>query len=246
MEVAMLTPDQESECRKLKALFIQKSPISQREFASKHGLGTPGNLSQYLNARRPLNLNIAVKMSKALGIDIAEFSVRLAKEAIQLGIPTGVDNNVSVLRSSQNKKIPILSYVQAGFLTGQGQVIDKLKAIDVGDFITGDDDLPDDVFAMIIVGRSMQPDFMEGDTAIFDPSLRPQPGDFVVAIRNDPHTGDPEATFKKYRPRGYDRNGNEIFELVPLNDDFPTIYSEQTHCTIVGVLIEHRRQYRRR
>ena len=242
----MLTPAQESECKKLKELFIQKSPLSQKAFALKYGFGTPGNLWQYLNGRRPLNVNFAAKMAKLLGVNIAEFSTRLAAEAEALGIPQGIDLNISVAPSRQNKKIPILSYVQAGGLTGQGQVSDKLKAIDVGDYITGDDDLSDDVFAMIVRGRSMTPDFEEGDTVLFDPSISPQPGDFVVAAKADCHVDDPEATFKKYRPRGYDENGHEIFELVPLNEDFPTIYSDKTPCTIIGVLIEHRRRYRRR
>ena len=242
----MLTPAQESECKKLKELFIKKSPLSQKAFALKYGFGTPGNLWQYLNGRRPLNVNFAAKMAKLLGVNIAEFSTRLAAEAEALGIPQGIDLNISVAPSRQNKKIPILSYVQAGGLTGQGQVSDKLKAIDVGDYITGDDDLSDDVFAMIVRGRSMTPDFEEGDTVLVDPSISPQPGDFVVAAKADCHVDDPEATFKKYRPRGYDENGHEIFELVPLNEDFPTIYSDKTPCTIIGVLIEHRRRYRRR
>ena len=242
----MLTPAQESECKKLKELFIKKSPLSQKAFALKYGFGTPGNLWQYLNGRRPLNVNFAAKMAKLLGVNIAEFSTRLAAEAEALGIPQGIDLNISVAPSRQNKKIPILSYVQAGGLTGQGQVSDKLKAIDVGDYITGDDDLSDDVFAMIVRGRSMTPDFEAGDTVLFDPSISPQPGDFVVAAKADCHVDDPEATFKKYRPRGYDENGHEIFELVPLNEDFPTIYSDKTPCTIIGVLIEHRRRYRRR
>lgn len=242
----MLTPAQESECKKLKELFIKKSPLSQKAFALKYGFGTPGNLWQYLNGRRPLNVNFAAKMAKLLGVNIAEFSTRLAAEAEALGIPQGIDLNISVAPSRQNKKIPILSYVQAGGLTGQGQVSDKLKAIDVGDYITGDDDLSDDVFAMIVRGRSMTPDFEEGDTVLFAPSISPQPGDFVVAAKADCHVDDPEATFKKYRPRGYDENGHEIFELVPLNEDFPTIYSDKTPCTIIGVLIEHRRRYRRR
>ena len=116
----MLTPDQELECRKLKAIFLQKSPLSQKAFAEKYGFGTPANLGQYLNGRRPLNVNLSARLAKILGVDIADFSVRLAKEAATLGIDTGAKTNVSQIKTRQNKKIPILSFVQAGHLTGSG------------------------------------------------------------------------------------------------------------------------------
>ena len=54
----MLTPAQESECKKLKELFIKKSPLSQKAFALKYGFGTPGNLWQYLNVPTSNRCNI--------------------------------------------------------------------------------------------------------------------------------------------------------------------------------------------
>lgn len=242
----MLTPDQELECRKLKAIFLQKSKLSQKAFAEKYGFGTPANLGQYLNGRRPLNVNLSARLAKILGVDIADFSVRLAKEAVALGIDTGAKANVSPIKTRQNKKIPILSFVQAGSLTGIGQIRDKLAAIDVGDYINADDDYHDDVFALVVRGASMEPVFTEGDIIIIDPGVLPRPGDYVVACCSGCPGEDLEATFKKYRPRGYTKDGREYFELVPLNEDFPTISSDIVHCEIIGVMVEHRRQYRRR
>ncbi|GKV89318.1 hypothetical protein PEC301619_13000 [Pectobacterium carotovorum subsp. carotovorum] len=86
----------------------------------------------------------------------------------------------------------------------------------------------------------MQPDFSEGDTVIIDPDVSPIPGDFVVA-RN----GDDEVVFKKYRPRGV-INGTDVFELSPLNDDYPTMRSDETAIRIIGTMIEHRRYRRKR
>ena len=52
--------------------------------------------------------------------------------------------------------------------------------------------------------------------------------------------------FKKYRPRGHDSNGHEIFELVPLNQDWPTItVNADNPGQIVGTVMEHRRRRRR-
>ena len=47
-------------------------------------------------------------------------------------------------------------------------------------------------------------------------------GDYVVA-----KNGAEEATFKKYRVRGQDEKGRTIFELIPLNDDYETMRSDQ-------------------
>jgi len=93
-------------------------------------------------------------------------------------------------------------------------------------------------FALRIVGNSMEPEFKEGDIVIIDPDVKPSPGDYVVA-RND----EEEATFKKYRPRGI-INGQEIFELVPLNEDYAAMRSDQQPIQIIGTMMEHTR-YRR-
>jgi SOS-response transcriptional repressor LexA len=94
--------------------------------------------------------------------------------------------------------------------------------------------------ALRIKGDSMAPEFREGDVIIVDPAIVPSPGDFVVG-RNGSH----EATFKKFRPRGIDASGREVFELVPLNDDYPTMRSDTERLLIVGTMVEHRRLRRR-
>ena len=46
-----------------------------------------------------------------------------------------------------------------------------------------------------------------------------------------------EVTFKKYRLRGT-VNGQESFELVPLNTDYPTLNSLHNKITILGTMLE--------
>ena len=87
----------------------------------------------------------------------------------------------------------------------------------------------------------MEPDFKEGDIIIVDPELEPIPGEFVVA-----KNGENEATFKKYRPTFTDLTGRQHYELVPLNDDYPTINSSDRPLKIIGVMIEHRIYRRKR
>lgn len=135
------------------------------------------------------------------------------------------------------RPIPVISSVQAGALrdmespyaSGSGYAVEYT-----------DQDLSRWAFALDVDGLSMAPQFQPGDRIIVDPDLAPNPGDFVVA-RN----GSEQATFKKYRPRGIDANGEMIFELVPLNEDYPTLRSDTEHLVVIGVVTEHRKKLRR-
>lgn len=135
-------------------------------------------------------------------------------------------------------RIPVISYVQAGVWTETSEI----RAYD-GNlvYITTDLELGERAFAIELKGHSMEPEFVEGDVVLIDPDEHPHPGDFVVA-----KNGEEAATFKKYRPRGIGEDGQEVFELVPLNDDFPTMRSDRQHIQIIGTMVEHRRRRKRR
>ncbi len=136
-----------------------------------------------------------------------------------------------------SKQIPLISYVHAGLWTG---AVDAFQPNDAHEWLMTDLELSDSAFALEIKGESMLPEFRPGDRVIIDPQINPQPGDFVVA-----KNGEEEATFKKFRPRGMDASGNVIFELVPLNEDYPTMRSDAINIRIVGTMVEHRK-YRKR
>jgi SOS-response transcriptional repressor LexA len=135
------------------------------------------------------------------------------------------------------KRVPLISYVQAGIWT---EASDPYITGEGSEMLQTDSDISRTAFALEIKGDSMLPEFKPGDRVIIDPEVAPQPGDFVVA-----KNGDNEATFKKYRPRGLDADGRTIFELVPLNEDYPTLRSDQQQVRIIGTMVEHRK-YRRR
>lgn len=149
---------------------------------------------------------------------------------------TPFDENVSDALVG-NRPIPVISSVQAGALRdmdtpyppGAGYAVEFT-----------DQRLSRWAFALDVEGESMMPVFKPGDRLIVDPDLAPQPGDYVIA-RN----GSDQATFKKYRPRGIDANGEMIFELVPLNEDYPTMRSDTEHLIVIGVVTEHRKKLRR-
>lgn len=147
-------------------------------------------------------------------------------------------HNVEPAVIPQGTRVPVLSYVQAG---NWHEMCEQATAFDGNvEYVTAGVDVGPCGFGLWLHGQSMEPFFKEGDLIIVDPDEAPQPGDFVVA-----KNGSEEATFKKYRPRGIDESGQEVFELVPLNDDYPTMHSDRQHIQIIGVMVEHR-SYRKR
>lgn len=133
------------------------------------------------------------------------------------------------------RRVPVINYVQAGQLTEVGAHF----CGDALEYLLTDIPLSERAFGLEVRGLSMAPQFAPGDKIIVDQEVAPKPGSFVVAMN-----GGDEATFKKYRPRGLDANGNDVFELVPLNEDFPSFFSDRQELVIIGTMVEHRRYYR--
>ena len=168
---------------------------------------------------------------------------RVARQIeVDLGLPHGYLDTPHPLISNiapasiGDRKIPLLNYVQAGDFADCGQ---NFTMEDV-EYLLTDLDLSDRAFALQIKGDSMLPEFKEGDRIIVDCEISPRPGDFVVAKNSDQ-----EATFKKYRLLRIDESGQEIFELTPLNEDYPSMRSDQHRIQIIGTMVEHRKYYRR-
>ena len=65
-------------------LYDAQSPRpNQAVFAATYGLGTGSMVYQYTTDRRPLNLDIATKFARGLGVPIESFSPRLAALALK-------------------------------------------------------------------------------------------------------------------------------------------------------------------
>lgn len=132
-------------------------------------------------------------------------------------------------------EIPVVSYVEAG---KWGAAVDPYPMGKSDEFLGVNYPLGPRSFALKIRGNSMAPEFKNGDVVVIDPDVAPIPGDCVVAKLDR----EEEATFKKFRPRGKDKKGNEIIELAPINTDYPVlIIDSSSPGSIVGTMIEHRR-----
>lgn len=139
----------------------------------------------------------------------------------------------------QQHPIPVIDYKRAR----SWDRVSQTYAAEDTEYIATDLNVGPQAFALVITGESMLPEFRDGDKIIVDPEVIPQPGDFVIAKLDD----DLEATFKKYRPRGVDDTGQPVIELVPLNDDWPTVtITADNPGRIIGTMVEHRRYRRKR
>lgn len=135
------------------------------------------------------------------------------------------------------RPVPLLSTVPAG---NWREVVDAYAMGGADSYVMALEDVGPHGFALRVVGNSMEPEFHEGEVIFINPDRQPRPGDYVVA-RNHRF----ECTLKKFRPRGLNERGNDYFELVPLNDDYPTLRSDITNIEIIGVVVELRRQFSR-
>lgn len=208
-------------------------------------LGTPrghskANISHWETGKHSPSLLQLLTISKITGQSLPD-EIRDAM-AIEPAHPTknidvGFDQNAKPIPLG-TRAIPVISAIQAGAMK---EITVPYAAGDGYATIYVDDTYSQWAFGLEIDGDSMVPDYLPGDIVIIEPEWQPRPGD-CVAARN----GKQEATFKKYRLRGINADGNDIFELVPINEDYPTVRSDETPLTIIGVMAESRRKIKRR
>ncbi|MBQ9240537.1 MAG: hypothetical protein IJ164_04250 [Duodenibacillus sp.] len=139
------------------------------------------------------------------------------------------------VHAPSGKRIPILSFVQAGEPTNSGD-----NSYD--EWLDVSDDVPNEAYALRIRGASMEPEFCEGDIVIVDPTISARAGDYVVARVTNCYEN--ESSIKQYAVTGIDRNGVETFELRPLNPLFPTLSSKDLEIDLLGVVVEKRTRLR--
>lgn len=198
--------------------------LTLEEVAIRIG-GDQGALSKVERDKQGYTDALLDKLAEAFGVRKADFFLE--------------DSNVEELATPERlRRVPIVGY---GYNGPFSETTDAYPVGEGSEVILTDIDVGPNAFGLRIKGDSNFPEFKEGDKVIIDPAVKPMPGDMVFA-----KNGHEEGTFKKYRPRGTDEQGNDVFELVPINDDYPTLHSlRDGPFHIVGTMVEHRR-FRRR
>lgn len=126
-------------------------------------------------------------------------------------------------------KVPLISWVRAGEWQG---VVDMYHPGDGEDWIETVTNTGANAFALRVKGDSMEPEFVNGDIIIVDPSRSAEHGSFVV-VRMDQEA---EATFKQLVI-----DGGATY-LRPLNPRYP-ILRVNSEATIVGVIVSKTKVY---
>lgn len=220
--------------RNLQRLIEDRAHGNAADFARSIGR-TRAQLAQYLSSTYNGGRSIGERVARAIEKEVGLEAHSLDQQGYGFRAKHGFDPNVQDAMMGE-RRIPLLNYVQAGVFRDPGQNF----TFEEVEYLLTDLCLSERSFALQIKGDSMLPDFKEGDRIIVDCELTPRPGDYVVAKNSEE-----EATFKKYRLLCIDEGGQEIFELVPLNEDYPAIRSDQHAIEIIGTMVEHRKYYRR-
>ncbi|WP_312536285.1 LexA family protein [Acinetobacter variabilis] len=195
----------------------------------------PSYISQLVKGHGSFGERAARNLEKKVGWELGS----LDKESTEIQATEVAP--VSNVRPSRRKlrKIPVLDFVQAGIW--REVVYDGVHPKDET-YTSYEGKDPNAVFSLEIDGLSMAPEFMPGDEIVVDAALDPKPGSLVVA--QEIQHGVAMTTFKKYRVVGVNEHGVDIIELVPLNPDFPTYNSSQIEISIIGVVVQHHKDFK--
>lgn len=180
--------------------------MSGEELSAASGVSQP-MISQLEQGKKPFTQKTLEKLAKALGVTLSDI----------------FSSNVVVATQAKPKKVPLISFVQAGDWT---EVADQYHPGDGEMWVDAPAGCGDNAFALRVVGGSMEPRFREGDIIIVDPSRVVENGDYIVAKINDD-----EATFKKYV-----RDGGKVL-LMPLNPAYPSHDVTDREWKIVGRVV---------
>lgn len=198
--------------------------LTQEELAAKAGLkqSSIGDLeSKGHGSKRTATMAAACGVS-ALWLESGEGVMTPDEAAMLAQLPRGI------------RRYPVLTSSQAGV---RSEAVEGLESL--GTEVSAND-ASVHAFFLQLAGNSMTPEFREGDRVLIDPDITPQPGDYVAA-----KYGKNETLFRKYRLLGHDESGEEIFELMPLNQDHPVMRSDNYGLSLIGTMLELRRRFPR-
>lgn len=191
--------------------------LSARQLAERAGVSDAHILYIETGRRRP-TFHKVMSILDALGVGIEEFMME-ARPSVA---------NVAPAKLGGFQRIPVISWVIAGRWK---EVCDAFEPGDADEWIESDV-RGRNVFALRVVGDSMEPEFKEGEVVIVSPHVEALPGDFVVVKDRED-----KATFKqlkKYGPR---------WVLHPLNPKYDDQEVSRGEFRIIGKVVKKEKRY---
>lgn len=218
-------------------LIEVKSSGSQKDFANAVPTA-PAYISQIINGTigrngKPATVGTALarKIEKAFGLDHGYMDT----PHHQIGVEPNTtriqfDNNVDLSQKIHllGRRVPVISWVQAGSMTGVETVI---KDTEIDEWLPPNEDCGKNGYGLKVVGNSMSPSFIPEDRIYINPDIQTfdlQTNDLVIVSC----FGESEATFKKLIIEGNNKY------LQPLNPSWPEQIIKLTEdCRLVGRVV---------
>jgi SOS-response transcriptional repressor LexA/DNA-binding XRE family transcriptional regulator len=159
-------------------------------------------------------------------IEKVEYDVKTKDVKVYLnsGISGNLKGNVEPANLGEMVSIPLLTWVQAGEMTGYD---DKYPYPGCSDEYITTDLKGEHLFALRVKGDSMSPKFLEGDVVIINPDAHTDNGDFII-VKNEVNHETMLKQLKKY--------SNDLIILHPLNPSYSDVELSENY-KIIGRVV---------
>lgn len=189
--------------------------LTARQLADRAGI-SDAHIIYIEKGQRKATFDKLTNIINALGLSVEE---------VLKNIGRGPDSTSGVKRLTQ---VPVVTWVTAG---SWKEVCDAFEPGDADTWIDSEVS-GEHVFALRVIGDSMEPEFHDGEIIIIDPGVDAQPGDFVV-VKNP----EGEATFKQLK-----KYGGRIV-LHPLNPKYEDQEVRRGDFKIIGRVMKKEKRY---
>ena len=200
----------------LKARRMAKG-LSARQLAERVGV-SDAHIIYIEKAQRKATFDKLMNIIGVLGLTVNEILTVIGQDsAAHEGSPT-----------RPLRRIPVVSWVTAG---AWHEVSDIFEPGSSDQWIESDVE-GENVFALLVMGDSMEPEFHEGEFIIVNPHVESLPGDFII-VKNP----DGEATFKQLK-----KYGNR-WVLHPINPRYHDMEVRRGDFRVIGKVVKKEKRY---
>jgi transcriptional regulator with XRE-family HTH domain len=204
------------------AALRRKAGLSQDELAKRVGVRRQ-SVQQWETGTTGPSRRIVPALANVLGVPISVLDPILGVSASATEVQQG------------SRLIPIETLSHVAFKGGgsmDARIFTGFASVGVE---------PIEARAVMVEDDSMTPDYLPGDVLILDAAANVQDGDdIVISLPGQP------SLLRRYKSRGRNRQGDEVFDLVTPNAESVTItLTTRSAYQIVGVVVELQRKKRR-
>lgn len=179
-----LTEEEARECEHLRSLFLllkSERGFTQEDAAAAMGI-SQGAVNHYLNGRNALNLKAGLAFARFLGVEVGQFSPRLAEQALPPR-PSLKDLYLQEPQArSYRPSVPVVGVAQLG---ADGYWTEGEYPVGHGDGRVRWPTSDPNAYAVAVRGESMAPRIRHGEFVIVEPNHPVVQGEEVLVVTRD-------------------------------------------------------------